>query len=320
MMRPLTLLTCATTIGVGSAALASLALFALAVGLVLLVGAAWASLALCARRLTVRRIVASSEVQEDSPLRLRFAVRRRARLPVRLEIQDESGGWVAVEDRDVSVQLRVGRPGAYRLAPTRMRLRDPLGLFERRMLVGPGQSLLILPAPLPSAIVHLPHSRVIDDPEPQGLQPYAPGMSLSRIHWPTLARGAGLHVRQLAPPPNGLPLVLVETAGAVSRAALDWTARSAAGHILTLARRGGCRVLLPEDRDATSVVGAGDSWRAVHRRLATLGDLPRRTTPSPVPAGVAAVHVRAAAAPVRLPPAPPLPEGVMSAAECASDR
>jgi uncharacterized protein (DUF58 family) len=316
MRRPLTVLACAVAVAAGSAALASLALFALAVGLVLLVGAAWASLALGARRVTVQRTVPASEVQEDSALRLRFAVRRDAWLPVRLEIEDHSGGWLALEDRDVSVQLRVGRPGAFWLAPTRMRLRDPLGLFERRLLAGPAQPLLILPAPLSSASVHLRLRRRNDDPEPQGLQPYAPGMSLARIHWPALARGAGLHVRKFAAPRDGLPLVVVETAGATSRGALDWTARTAAGCILTLARKGGCRVLLPGDRDTMSVLGADDSWRRVHRRLATLGDHP----PLSAPDGAAAVRVRAAAAPVELDRAPPLPDGVLAATECSSDR
>jgi uncharacterized protein (DUF58 family) len=319
MKRPLTVLTCAAVAGAASVGLASLALFTLAVGIVILLGADWAVVALSARRLNVQRVVPRHEVQEDSPVRLRFAVRCDAFLPARLEVEDHSGRWLEVKDGNASVDLRVGRPGAYWLGPTRMRLRDPLGLFERGMLVGRAQPLLILPAPVSPATIRRARSGLIDDPEPQGLSPYAPGASFARIHWPSLARGAGLHVRQLTPARDRLPLVVVDTAGATSRDALDWTARTAAGYILTLSRLRGCRVLLPGDRNATPVVGADGSWRGVHRRLATLGDLPPPTAPSRA-AATAAVHVRAAAAPARLAPAPPLPHGVLSASECAPHR
>jgi uncharacterized protein (DUF58 family) len=238
---------------------------------------------------------------------------------MRLEIEDHSGGWLALGDGATSLALRVGRPGAYWLAPSRVRLRDPLGVFERRMLVGRVESLLILPKPLGPASIRLRPPRLIDDPEPQGLQPYAPGMSLARIHWPALARGAGLHVRQFAPPPDGLPLVVVDTVGVVDRRALEWTARAAAGYVLTLARRGGCRVLLPGDAEATNIVGSDGAWRAVHRRLATLGDLPPPIAPSWA-AGAATVRVRAVAAPAKLAAAPPLPHGVRAATACAPRR
>jgi hypothetical protein len=114
-------------------------------------------------------------------------------------------------------------------------------------------------------------------------------------------------------------LVIVDTSGAASRAALDWAARTAAGYVLTLARAGGCRVLLPGDSRATSVVGCGGAWRAVHRRLATLDDVPPPVTAASKPL-TAAVRVRAAAAPPALSPAPPLPRGIAGAGRCPSDQ
>jgi hypothetical protein len=117
-------------------------------------------------------------------------------------------------------------------------------------------------------------------------------------------------VRHFALSPDGLPLVVVETEGAAGCTALDWTARAAAGHILALARAGGCRVLLPGDARSTSVIGLDDGWRAVHRRLARLGELPPPSGAAR-PRGAAAVRVRAAAAPRPTVPPPLLPEGVL---------
>jgi uncharacterized protein (DUF58 family) len=314
MRRPLIVFVAAIGFGVLSAALTSPAVFAVGIGLVLLEGAAWVLVVLSARSLAVERIIDANEVQEDAPVRVGVSLARRNWLPVQLAAADYSRGWLALVDGRASLELRVGRPGSYSLAPTTLRLRDPVGLFERRILAGRVESLLVLPAPRSRAGVHLSHSGLPDDPEPHGLAAYAPGTPLSRIHWPTVARGAGLQVRHVAPSPDGLPLVVVETLGAASRAALDWTARTAAGHILTLARNAGCRVLLPGDATATTVVGLDPAWRAMHRRLARLADMPTLAAPAQ-PAGAPTVHVRAVAAPAE-PVAPPsLPPGVLPTAE-----
>lgn len=316
MKRPAAALICALVVSAVAAGVASAALLALGIGLVLLTGAAWIGLELSARWVKVERTLSSSELQEDAPVALRFTVKTSRWLPVQVEVEDHSGGWMAVRDGKPVLELGVGRPGAYWLAPSRIRLRDPISVFERRIVAGRPEPLLILPAPQGGSISHLRHAGLIDDPEPEGLRPYAPGTPIGRIHWPTLAKGAGLQVRHFAPP-DGLPLVVVDNAGAASSAALDWTARTAAGYILTLALKGGCRVLLPGDVNATSVVGSGAAWRAVHRRLATLGDLVPRVTSAPV-AGTAAVRVRAATAPETLEPAPRLPERVVLVTKCPS--
>jgi uncharacterized protein (DUF58 family) len=313
MKRPCAALMSAVGVAGASASLGSSALLAVAIGLVLLTGAAWAAVALSARDLKVERTIGASEVQEDRPLRLCFRIRGRRWLPVRLEVQDHSGGWVAVSAGATTLEIRVARPGAYRLAPTEVRVRDAIGMFELRQAAGRTEPLLILPAPSEYSSVKLHRSEVIEDPEPHGLRPYAPGMPLTRIHWPALARGAGLQARHFAPASAGLPLVVVDTVGAAGPGALDWAARVAAGYILALACNGGCRVLLPGDANATSVTGVGADWRAVHRRLARLGDLPPGTA-SPPAARTAALAVSAATAPGALMPAPPLPAGVLASA------
>ena len=316
MKRQLVVLSCALAGGMLSVALASAELLSLAIGLLLLDGAAGALVGFSACTLTAERAVGSTEVQEDDPVRLRFAVARRRWLPVQVEIANHAGGWTVVKGGAADLELRVGRPGAYRVARTPVRVRDPVGLFERRLLAGRVEPLLVLPAPKSATSTPAGQPAPVEGGEPQGLRPYTPGTPLGRIHWPALARGAGLHVRHLAAAGEGLPLVVVETAGVANRDALVWTARAAAGYILTLARNVGCRVLLPGDTDATTVVGVDAAWRAMHRRLAILADQPPQATPAAT-VRAATVHVRAASAPSRPAPPAPLPEGVLAAAECA---
>jgi uncharacterized protein (DUF58 family) len=295
-----------------AASLGSTALLAAAVGLVLLAAGAGLAVALAAKRITVTRAISGREVQEDSPIHLRFRIEGIRWLPVRLEIEDQTGRWAAITGPCAELTLCVNRPGALWLAPSRLRLRDAVGIFEWRLLAGRTEPLLILPVPDDPRHVEASHWNQADDLEPHGLAPYTPGTPLTRVHWPALARGAGLHVRQFAPPPGGLPLVVVDTAGAPSMQAVDWAARTAAGHILAFARGRGCRVLLPGDPSEMGMAVLAGQWRAVHRRLAMLGNsppAPERVRTPPAQTGV--VHVRAASAPAGLAPAPPLPRGVV---------
>jgi len=253
--------------------LASMALFALAAGLgsAMLVSAGM--LLLARRRVSVTRSVTDREVCEDEPLRLGFTVRGLGRLPVRLLTLDPDERWVPLED---VVEVEILRRGAYRLDPTELRLSDALGIFRWKVHAGPPESVLVLPVPDTGVRVPLRLGPRTDELEPDGLRPYVPGTPLSRVHWPSLARGAGLHELRVSPPPAGLPLVVVDTAGADTPAALDWLARAAAGQVLRLVGAGGCEVLLPGDTAATPVQDQRQ-WRAMHRRLALMEPGPRGT-------------------------------------------
>jgi uncharacterized protein (DUF58 family) len=299
-------------IGVGAvgAGTASPPLLAAGIGLLLLPGAAWALLVSSARWVAVKRTVVSCEVPEDVAVRLHFTAHTAWWLPVHIEVEDHLGGWRPIERGRACLELVVPRPGAYWLSPSRVRLRDPTGAFERRIAAGSPEHLLILPVPHRESIAHRTQFGRTDEPEAHGLRSYVPGTPLARIHWPALARGAELQVRNFAPPSCPLPLVVVDTGGASRLEALDWLARTAAGHVLELARTGGCRVLLPGETTLKGVVGVGDAWRAVHRRLATLGTATPSSQPRAAVPG-AAVRLRATAAPSALPPAPPLPHGVL---------
>jgi uncharacterized protein (DUF58 family) len=282
------------------------ALLAVAVGLAVVTAGACGVMTIAIRRMAITRFVAVREAREDEPIRLRFEVTGLGRLPVALEVQTAAGVWLPLSPQGGSVELLVGRRGRHRLGPSQVRVRDALGIFERRSAAGRHEPLLILPAPDNRLAGAPPGGRRAGlEDEPEGVRPYTPGTPLSRIHWPALARGAGLHVRYLAPGPEALPLVLVDTDGDHGPTALDWVARAAAGWILHLVRAGGCKVLLPGDRTATTVTSAVE-WRAVHRRLALI-----QRCGSAVPPGASGRTVRiAAAAATALAPLAVLPPGV----------
>ena len=300
MRRPLALLLAAAALAVVAGATPFPALLPVAVGLASLAVAAWTATALAARRITVVRTLPVREAREHEPIRVDFEVGGLGRLPVALEVRDGAGEWTPLEGAH---RLSVPRRGAHRLAPSELRVRDRLGIADRRVTAGQPERLLILPAPDERLLRASPAGPAAGDPEPDGLQAYAPGIPVARIHWPALARGAGLHAFRVAPGPHGLPLVVVDTSGALRPGAVDWAARVAAGHVQRLARDGGCRVRLPGDRSDTTVADPA-AWRALHRRLALLAPAP----PTPAPSA-AAIRIAAAAA-TALPPPPPLPLGV----------
>jgi uncharacterized protein (DUF58 family) len=299
MRRPLALLLAAAALGLFAGAAPAPALTPAAVALASVTVGAWAATMLAARRITVTRTLAAHEAREHEPIRLDFDVGGLGRLPVTLEARNGAGAWTPLGGAQ---ELSVPRRGAHRLAPSELRVRDRLGIAHRHVTAGQPERLLILPAPEERLLHAPPAGAAGGDPEPDGLQPYAPGIPMARIHWPALARGAGLHARRVAPGPHGLPLVVVDTSGALRPGAVDWAARAAAGHIQRLARNGGCRVRLPGDRTETTVADPA-AWRALHRRLALLEPAP--ATPAPP----AVIRIAAAAA-TSLPPPPALPLGV----------
>jgi uncharacterized protein (DUF58 family) len=320
MRRAVGLLLGAVVLVAAAGALASLALFALAVGLVVVTLAAGASVALAASRLAVTRWVPQREAREDQPIGLHFQVRGLGwpLLPVRLEVQADTDGWVPLGERGGTLQLMVGHRGVWRLEPSRLRLCDALGIFKRSLLAGQAELLLILP--LPDLSVQMPPRSgawsAADEADLDGLQSYTPGTPIGRIYWPALARGGGLQQRRLTSPPTaGQPLVVVDTTGASDHRAVDWAARVAAGVIVRLARNGGCRVLLPADRAATTVTDVAATWRGAHRRLALLEPAGPTVPQTPLGAGEApVVWIRAAHAPAETLSQPPwpLPPGVVA--------
>lgn len=288
-----------------AALLGSLALFAFALGLLVVVAGCRVATSVAARRVTIERAVDQAEVVEGRPLTLRFRVRGLRGLPVHAEVLDEDGAWRRLEG-NASRRCTIERPGAHLVGPSAVRVRDDLCLFSRRLSAGDPAVVLVLPTPVGVAVQ--PRAQGADsggDPEPDGLQPYSRGTPVGRIHWPSVARAGEWQERRIVASPRDVPLVVVDLSGAPSEEAVDWTLRAAAGQVHGLARAGGCRVLLPGERLPIAVENVAEGWPTVHRRLAGL-----RGTEGLAPvAPPGAIHVRAAQAPVlgdrrrqRLPP------------------
>ncbi len=279
-----------------AALLGSVALFAFALGLLAVVASCLLVTSLGARRVVIARTVDQAEIVEGLPITLRFAVRGLRGLPVHAEVRAEDGTWERL-DGTSSRRLTIERPGAHLIGPSVVRVRDDLGLFDRRLRAGDPAVVLVLPVPAEVGVQQRPQGADPGgDPEPDGLQPYSRGTPVGRIHWPSVARAGEWQERRVITAPRGMPLVVVDLTGAPTDEAIDWTLRAAAGQIHGLARAGGCRVLLPGERLPIPVENVAEGWPTVHRRLAGLrgaADVPVASAP------VGAVHVRAAHAPPR---------------------
>jgi hypothetical protein len=121
--------------------------------------------------------------------------------------------------------------------------------------------------------------------ELDGLREYRPGTPASRIHWPALAKGAGLLERKLRVAGDTLPLVVFDARGpdpgGVDGDDLDAAVRAAASLTLELARARGCRLLLPGERRAFEISPDLIAWPSAHARLAVLEGGPGTRAPSP---------------------------------------
>jgi uncharacterized protein (DUF58 family) len=192
----------------------------------------------------------------------------------------------------VRIVVRFARRGLQRIEPPALRVHDPLELAVRvRTPRRLAQELLVLPRTSPvqwldrssgdrrniRASISRPHTLAATDLD--GLRPYRPGTPASRIHWPAVARGAGLLERRLRSEGDTRPLVVLDARGGGPPEGLDAAVRAAASLTLELARSGGCELLLPGDRRPTTVEPDLIAWPAVHARLAMIEGGPR--TPAP---------------------------------------
>jgi uncharacterized protein (DUF58 family) len=210
-----------------------------------------------------------------------------------------------------------GARGRHTLAPPLLVASDPLGIARRqRTAAVAAEEVLVLPRiePVrwlrgrgPGGGSHAEAGRRhAADPfgagDLDGLRPYRPGAPASRIHWATLARGAGLMERRLRPDADGWPLVVLDGRGASEPAVLDTIIRAAASLTLALAREGGARLVLPGERRAHPVARDLTAWPAQHARLALLDAVAARRAPALAGAASAGLVLYVAAqGPARLP-------------------
>ena len=262
---------------------------------------------LAARGASVRRRLNIRRITEDEPFEFELLV-RPGRVPAFagavLEplVEEPILLGPGLRQGTQRVTASFARRGVRRLEPPALLLRDPFDVY-RRVCPGMGrtQELLVLPRTEPirfppvrgggpklrGASFHLVAKRelaALAEVELDGLRPYREGASASRIHWAALARGAGLLERRLRAESDARPLVVLDARGAAQPEDLDAAVRAAASIALDLSQHGGCALLLPGERRATSLDGGLSAWSAAHARLAVVEGAPG--TPPPFLSGV----------------------------------
>lgn len=205
-------------------------------GFFLLLGLAGAGLIGFARRRVSRNLAGIAverrqprEIFAGEPFRIDFliesAARRGAHRSVRLRDSlspGPGGADVSIAELSPGERQTAGVPARFfgrgrKIGPTcELRSRYPLGLFEAARLeeYGPGRAggLIVFPQPiLPpalrarldrSVLDHALASRAAPDVigELRGIRGYRPGDPFKGIHWPSMARGRPLMVREWDPP------------------------------------------------------------------------------------------------------------------------
>lgn len=255
-------------------------------GLVLLALLLGPGLLLAARGAQVERRLERSRVTEGEPLEVTVRARAGRLGLARGEVHLGDGGPPVARfgpgrgGARGRRQLRWERRGRHVLAPPELVLGDLLSLARRRVTGAGGDSVLVLPRLEPVRAAAGGLARMLGaegagpaggaESEQDGLRPYRPGTPAARIHWPALARGAGLVERRLRPEADALPLVALDPGGDVPAEALDAAVRAAASLAYALARAGGCALLLPGERRATVLDPGLAAWPAAHARLAVV--------------------------------------------------
>jgi len=263
---------------------------------------AWVLLA--ARSVRVTRELDARRVMEDERVGVVYEVRRGV-VPAPGAILEDAGLDVALSLRAprrgvtrVPRQILAPGRGRHLLSPPELVLGDPLGLVRRRVAgLAPREELLVLPRTSPvrpasggggaetgtAAFAHAVESAG----EADGLRPYRQGAPAARIHWPALARGAGLVERRVHPEEDGRALVVLDARAPLTPEHLDAAVRAAASLCRALARAGGCALLLPGQRRALLLEREGLAWDAAHVRLALVEEAPPGA-PAPRVAGARA--------------------------------
>ncbi len=218
----------------------------------------------------------------------------------------------------VTVTTHFPRRGLKTLEPPSLRVRDPLDLASVQAVGGgPPQRLLVLPRtervrwtrPDRGRRFRLADGNAASEAmaavDVDGLRPYRPGTPASRIHWPAVARGAGLIERRLQADGDSRPMILLDARSDGPEELLDAAVRAAASLTLELARAGGCGLLLPGEQRATAIDRELITWPAAYARLAVVEGGPQAPAPAlkSYATRVGPMIYVAAASPGRLPAA-----------------
>jgi uncharacterized protein (DUF58 family) len=295
----------------------------IAITLLGVVAPVWVSLA--ARGATIERKLDSERVIEEEPIEATIEVTRGhwglpgaavvdplAGEPVSIRgpMSLLSGGTIA----SVRIVASFPRRGLRRVEPPTLIVSDALELARVvRLSASPPQELLVLPRTervkwVPGAGEKWRRATGAAPIEPfgatevDGLRPYRQGTPASRIHWPALARGAGLLERRLRADTETRPLVVVDARCDGPPEHLDAAVRAAASLALELGTRTGCGLLLPGEYRPLEIEPDLAAWPVAHARLALIEGGPETRAPGLAPgARSAQVLYIAATSHARLP-------------------
>lgn len=262
---------------------------------------AWISIA--ARGARVERQLHSDRVVEEEPLEATIEVSRGAWGLPGGELQDPLAGspvslrgWLSPLTGDTTANVRVvarfARRGRVSIDPPSLVVHDPLELScAVRRAAAPADEILVLPRvehvhwlgrdlARPDPNTGRTPSEPLAAVEIDGLRPYREGTPASRIHWPALARGAGLLERRLQADGDSRPLVVLDARCEGPVELLDACVRAAASLVLELTRRGGCSLLLPGERRPIDVDHDLATWPSAHVKLAMVEPAGERQAPA----------------------------------------
>jgi uncharacterized protein (DUF58 family) len=235
----------------------------------------------------------------------------------RFELSGELSPVKGDRTTNVRVSSRFSRRGLHRLPPPALTVRDPLDLTRAEAASRAGsQQVLVLPRTEPVRWLGSGRSRRLRLPDGHagseamaavdldGLRPYRPGTPASRIHWPAVARGAGLIERRLQADGDSRPLVVLDArtppgSGPAAVELVDAAVRAAASLVLDFSAAGGCGLLLPGEQRPTMIDRELIAWPAAYARLAVVegGSASRAPVVGPM-SGRTGAMVYVAASPV----------------------
>jgi uncharacterized protein (DUF58 family) len=280
----------AAALALSGALFDSPSLYVPAVGLGLLAAGAAAWVGLAARGASAERLTGEWSVVEGEPYRLGVRL-REGRVPAPggslvdpllaepLPLGPRFGGRVE------ATTTFSGR-GRRELPAPRLRISDPFGLrvIDRR---GPATAeVLVLPRVEPVRVParggqlslqggeglgrgdDLGLGAEAVDFEIDGLRPYRPGASASRIHWRSVARSGELIEHRLVSGGGSDPLVVVDAHDPAGEEALDRVVRAAASLCRHFGELGGCALLLPGETRPRRLDRTLRGWAEIHARLA----------------------------------------------------
>jgi uncharacterized protein (DUF58 family) len=269
--------------GLTAALVCGIALLGLAI-----VAVGWVELATVGGRL--ERLPGPSRIEESMAYPLRIRLRRTLLPPPGGELTDPllersvpvGPRWSRMLDRSVWLQS----PGRVSLDPAGLVVRDPLGLWQRRLdsersldlvvlprvdpvrWVGPGAEPRGLSAGSGHASDATSRRGGLAQFEVDGLRPYRDGSPASRIHWPAVARTGEMIERRLIAGGDPRPLIVFDPRGAADTSHRERAMRAAASLCVELGRSGGCDLLLPGERRPLTIDAALRAWPEAHVRIA----------------------------------------------------